>query len=304
MSKSVNISSEDKSHVKDVRFVTLVGMLVNIFLAIFKITAGILGASQAVVADGVHSITDITTDIAILIGVKYWSAPPDDTHPHGHSRIETLITLMIGIILAFVAFGLIYNALITLTGEHTSPPKLVALYAAIVSIVSKEILYRWNIYVGRRIKSSAVIANAWHHRSDGLSSIPVAVAVIGARLLPGWYFLDHIGAIVVTVFILQASWSIIWPALKELTDTGASPEEYEQIIRLCESTDGVKEIHKVRTRQLGMGLQVDLHVLVDENLTVRKGHRIAAAVKYRLLEDGPDVVDVIVHLEPYKEKSQ
>ncbi len=221
--KTTDSGQADELQVKQVRLVTWVGMLVNIGLSGFKIAAGYFGSSQAIVADGVHSLSDTTTDLAVLIGVRYWTAPPDRDHPHGHRRIETVITMLIGFVLAGVALGLGYNAIITIQVQH-DPPKLIALVAALVSIVSKEVLYQWTVLVGKQAKSSAVIANAWHHRSDGLSSIPAALAVGGALLYPDWYFLDHVGAILVSMFIINAAWKISWPALKQLTDTGASPE--------------------------------------------------------------------------------
>ena len=280
------------------------GLAFNVVLSVFKVAAGIVGKSQAVVADGVHSLSDTGTDVAILVGVRYWSAPPDETHPYGHRRIETLITMFIGIVLAAVAFGLGFNAVMSLKSAHAGPPDLIALVAALSAIVIKEALYHWTKAVGKRSKSPALAANAWHHRSDALSSIPAALAVAGAQFLPNWYFLDHIGAVVVTVFILQAAWRISWPAFKELTDSGASPEACREIKEISLGVEGVEQVHKVRTRRLGYGLQVDLHVQVDPGLTVREGHHIAGVAKSRLLKDGPDVIDVITHLEPFEEKEE
>jgi len=288
--------------IKEIRKVTWLGLAVNLILAVFKMAAGHFGSSQAIVADGVHSLSDTSTDIALLIGVKYWSAPPDKQHPHGHRRIETAITALIGMVLAFVAVGLCYNSLVTFSEVHTKPPELIALIAAIVSIFSKELLYRWNVMVGKKLGSSALVANAWHHRSDGLSSIPAALAVTGAMFLPDWYFLDHVGAVLVSIFILQAAWKISWPAIKELTDWGADPDICEQIENLSLETEGVLDIHKCRTRQLGNGFQVDIHIQVAPDLSVREGHNIAAAVKHKLLEEGPEIIDVITHLEPFEDE--
>lgn len=283
---------------RQVKVVTWTGMVINLGLSGFKVAAGIVGNSQAIVADGVHSLSDLVTDAAVLIGFKYWCAPPDETHPHGHRRIETLVTMLIGALLAAVAAGIGYNAVTTLMEPHSGPPRLIALIAALASIFSKEALYQWTVLVGRRAQSSAVIANAWHHRSDALSSIPAALAVAGARFLPDWYFLDHVGAIVVSVFILQAAWKISWPALKELTDWGADPEDCRRIEHTALATPGVIEVHKIRTRQSGPGLIVDLHVLVHADLTVAQGHDITTEVKRRLMDEGPNVIDVITHLEP------
>ncbi len=289
-------------HVREVKRVTWVALIINILLSAFKITAGTIGSSQAVAADGVHSISDTSTDLAVLIGVRYWSAPPDETHPHGHRRIETVITLLIGLVLALIAVGLSYNAIVTLGVEHTESPDMIALVAALVSIFIKETLYQWTVYVGRKADSPAVVANAWHQRSDALSSIPAALAVGGAIYRSEWYFLDHIGAVLVSLLILHAACKIAWPALKELTDHGAPEDASKRIEEICLSTDGVIQIHKIRTRRIGPGLQVDLHIQVKESLSVRQGHDISEMVKSRLREEGPRVIDAIIHLEPFDDE--
>lgn len=286
------------SNVAAVRRVTLVGLATNVALSGLKFAGGILGHSQAVVADAVHSLSDSATDLVVLVGVRYWSRPPDEAHPHGHRRIETVVTASIGVILAAVAAGLAYNALATLPARHANPPGWIAFAAAVLSIVSKEVLYRWTVRRGKRLRSSAVVANAWHHRSDGLSSVPAALAVAGAALHPAWSFLDHVGAVVVSLFILQAAWRITWPALGQLVDAGASRKERERIRDIVLATSGVGRLHALRTRYVGAGLQVDLHILVDGQLTVRQGHDISETVKRRLLDQEPDVVDVLVHIEP------
>jgi len=168
----------------------------------------------------------------------------------------------------------------------------------IVSIVCKEALYRWTVRVGRRARSSAVVANAWHHRSDALSSVPAALAVLAARLRPEWLFLDHLGAVVVSVFIFRAGVMVAWPALKELVDVGAPQDELAQIEELALAVDGVKEVHAIRTRIVGGHVHVDLHVLVEGSMSVSAGHAVAERVKQRLLRDGPRLGDVVVHLEP------
>lgn len=278
--------------------VTWTGFAINLGLMIFKFVAGFLGHSQAIVADAVHSFSDLATDLAIIIGVTFWTAPPDETHPHGHRRIETVITFFMGVLLAMVAFGIIYNSIKTLHEPHASPPGIIALIAGITSIVLKEALYRWTVYVGKKIKSSAVVANAWHHRSDAFSSIPATLTIGGAIFLKGWYFLDHIGAIVVSMFILQASWKILYPAYRQIIDCGASDEEIELIKNITKNTSGILSVHHIRTRRLGAGIQADLHIQVDGNLTVDEGHRISENVKENLIAQGPDIIDAIIHLEP------
>jgi len=291
----------EPGHTEGVRRATWIGLTVNILLSALKMAGGVLGSSQAIVADGVHSISDSSTDIAILIGVRFWSRPPDESHPYGHRRIETLVTAFIGLALLAVAVGLIYNAIVTFQRPHPERPHWIALVAALISIASKETLYRWTVTVGKRIKSSAVLANAWHHRSDAFSSIPTAIAVAIVLLHPSLGFLDHLAAVVVSFFILRVAWNVMLPALKELVDSGASRKDCERIRSIALTTEGVQRVHAIRTRYVGPGLLVDLHVLVDPTITVGQGHDIGGQVKQRLLSEGPDVVDVIAHLEPNDE---
>ena len=286
-------------HVGLIRKVTWGGMAVNISLAGIKFLVGFLGASQAVIADAVHSLSDMTTDIAVILGVRFWSAPPDKGHPYGHQRIEALVTMAIGLALASVAVGLGYNSLATIHDDHIQEIGWVAIIGPILSILGKEALYQWTVYVGVQVKSTAVIANAWHHRSDALSSIPALIAVVVAALYPDWGFVDHIGAVIIAVFILKVSWDIIVPALKELSDAGASLKTQQQIGDLTMMVKGVKSVHAIRTRTFGSRLHIDLHILVDPELSVRAGHSISEDVKQHLLQQGPDVLDVVVHLEPY-----
>ena len=291
-------------HIGLIQKVTWGGMIANIILAGIKFLVGILGASQAVVADAVHSLSDMTTDIAVLFGVKFWSAPPDSKHPYGHQRIEELVTLSIGLALVAVAIGLTYNALATIHDEHIQAISWIAILGPVLSIIGKEALYRWTVHVGDRVKSSAVVANAWHHRSDALSSIPALVAVAVAALYPDWGFVDHIGAVIIACFILKVSWDIIIPALQGLIDTGASTKTREHLETLAMGVNGVKSTHAIRTRKVGSRLLIDLHILVAPELSVHEGHKISEDVKERLLNNGPEVLDVVVHLEPYDEENR
>ena len=189
--KSTQISNADEaSKVKILRRVTWVGLFANLVLSAIKFAAGTFGRSQALVADAIHSLSDLTTDIAVLAGSHYWSRPPDENHPYGHRRLETLVTVFISVVLMAAGIGIGWKAISTLHQEHAAPPSWIAVLAAFVSIISKESLYRWTAITGRRIKSPVMAANAWHHRTDALSSIPVLVAVAGARLFPTWSFLD------------------------------------------------------------------------------------------------------------------
>ncbi|XOF33313.1 MAG: cation diffusion facilitator family transporter [Candidatus Electrothrix sp. YB6] len=282
-----------------IRKVTWGGMAVNVSLAGIKFLVGFLGASQAVIADAVHSLSDMSTDIAVILGVRFWSAPPDKDHPYGHQRIEALVTVAIGLALVSVAVGLGYNSVLTIHDDHIGEIGWVAVIGPILSILAKEALYQWTAHVGKLVKSTAVMANAWHHRSDALSSIPALIAVVVAALYPDWRFVDQIGAVIIAVFILKVSWDIIVPALQELSDAGASLRAQEQIRNLTMTVKGVKDTHAIRTRIFGSRLYVDLHILVDPELSVRAGHSISEDVKQCLLQQGPDVLDVVVHIEPY-----
>jgi cation diffusion facilitator family transporter len=277
-----------------------VGLICNLLLAVFKGAAGILGHSQAVLADALHSVSDIVTDIAVIFGAHFWSAPADEDHPHGHGRIETLITVVIGIALCLVAIGLGVRAIHGLRGGPVVAPSGVALVAALASIIVKEVLYRWTAMVGRKANSPALVANAWHHRSDAFSSVPAAVAVAAALIDPEWAVVDRVGAVVVCLLILQAAWRILRPSIDQLIDAGAPAADRRRIEELALQVDGVEDAHAVRTRYVGSDLAVDLHVEVDGGLSVGEGHAIAVAVRRRLVEEGPNVTDALVQIEPHR----
>jgi cation diffusion facilitator family transporter len=291
-------TSPDAAREKIVRKVTWVGLWANLFLAGFKFIAGISGRSQALVADAIHSLTDLTTDIAVIAGSHYWSRPPDDDHPYGHKRLETLVTVFIGIVLIAAGIGIGWRAISTLQQKNAAPPGWIAVLAAIVSIVCKEAIYRWTATTGKRVKSPALAANAWHHRTDALSSLPVLVAVAGAKAFPSWSFLDHFGAAVVSIFILHASIKIIWPAVSELIDAGVPTETRKKIRAMVLKNEDVLQVHDIRTRYISSSIQVDLHIVVDGTITVRAGHVIADDVRDRIVEEISEVLDVIVHVDP------
>ena len=284
---------------RETRRITWIGLGVNLFLTAVKFITGIAGSSQAVIADAFHSFSDIITDVAVLFGVRYWSAPADEDHPYGHSRIETIITAFIALALFTAGIGIGWNAISTIRNPDVVRPRLIAVIGAAFSIILKEYLYHWTVRVGKRIKSQALIANAWHHRSDAFSSIPALIAVLLASLLPGLAFIDHLGAFIVSLFIAKVSWDLIKPTLSELTDRGADQRDIERIKTIALEVEGVKEVHAIRSRRHGRGFFLDLHVLVDDDKTVRDGHEITRTVKRRLLESGPGIIDVIIHLEPF-----
>ena len=285
-------------HISQSKKITWIGRLVNVALAGLKFIVGFVGSSQAVIADAVHSLSDMVTDFSVILGVRYWSAPPDEDHPYGHRKIEAIITALIGVALAIVALGMGYKALSTIREVHIRQTTWIAITGPVFSILLKEILYHWTMKVGTRVKSTAVVANAWHHRSDAFSSVPAVIAVAASAINPEWAFVDHVGALIISVFILKVSWDITSPSLGELSDRGASLKDCAQIEKVAMGVDGVRDVHTIRTRKCGESLYVDLHVVVDPEIPVRLGHNISEDVEEALLKDGPQILDVVAHLEP------
>ena len=295
-----NLTDHQNQYSEQILRITRIGLAVNLFLAFFKFIIGVLGFSQAVIADAFHSLSDMSTDFAVLFGVKIWSAPADDNHPYGHRRIEAIITVIIGMVLTIIALAIGYNALVNIGKMNLRQPKWIAIIGSLLSIIMKEALYRFTVAVGKETQSSAVIANAWHHRSDALSSVPVFIAVSVAAVNPKLAFIDNIGALIVSIIILKISWDIVAPCLAELSDSGAPQTYYEKIQSIAIDITGVKAVHAIRTRKLGSGITVDLHIMVDGGMSVRQGHEISAAVKYALMDKLPEILDVVIHLEPYE----
>ena len=273
-------------------------MFLNVVLVFAKAAGGLFFHSQALLADAVHSMSDLVTDLAVIFGVKYWSAPPDRSHPYGHGRIETLVSAFIGIALAAVAFGLASDAVRTLRHGSEHGPAGFAFVIAVFSVMSKEVLFRWTRAKAREVCSKAMEANAWHHRSDAISSVPAAVAIALAYFFPKLSFIDPVGAIVVSVFILHSAWKIIQPTLLELSEAGVSQEDQAKIYRLATSLPGIIGAHALRTRNAGSAIWADIHIIVDPDMTVREGHDLSHQVRDLLVNSDLNIVDVVVHLEP------
>ncbi len=281
-----------------VRRVTAVGMVGNVLLAGIKALIGVVAQSQALVADAVHSLSDCVTDTVVLVGVHYWSLPPDERHPHGHRRIETLITALIGVLLGLAGVGLGWRALSSMGEPRVSGPGWMAFVAAMLSILVKEVMFRWTDAHGRRIHSSSMVANAWHHRSDALSSVPVALAVLVGHIWPSMGYVDQVAAVLVSWLLVHAAWRIAAPAFAELVDEGATRAAQASMEALVLAVEGVRSLHALRTHRSGPGYHVDLHIQVDGELSVREGHEIAREVRTRLLHGDVEVIDVLVHVEP------
>ncbi len=283
--------------------VTWIGMVANILLVILKVWVGLISKSQALVADGIHSLSDLFSDVVVIFGLKLGRMEEDENHPYGHARIETAASMLVGIILFLVGLGIGYNAVLTIYHHEESHPGLPAIGAALLSIILKEGLYWYTVAVGRRIKSPALIGNAWHHRSDAFSSIAVLIGVGGAYLNPSWHMADAFAALIVTFFIIKVGGNLTWSAMKEVVDTAPDQKMQAWIEQTALEIHGVREVHDVRARHSGAQIFVELHIVVDPFLTVWDGHEIAATVKHTLLNNVSDVTRVIVHVDPVLKKS-
>jgi cation diffusion facilitator family transporter len=280
----------------DKQRVTLVGAAVNILLAIGKIIAGVVGHSQALIVDGVHSISDLLSDGLVLFAASIGSKQADEDHPYGHARIETAATVGIGVLLIAVAIGFVYDASQRLLEpERLLIPGWIALVAAVASVAVKEALYHYTLHVGREVRSALIQANAWHHRSDALSSVVVIGGVIGGMAGQPW--LDAVAAIVVALMVGYVGVRFAWNALRELVDTGLDVDELEELSARIDAVKEVRGHHGLRTRRMGGDVLVDVHIIVDDRVSVSEGHNIAGEVRRRLIENMPDVTDVMVYVD-------
>lgn len=289
---------------KEARKVTLVGFFINALLTTFKLVAGIYGKSGAMVADAIHSLSDFLTDIVVLIGFKLTSKPEDECHNYGHDKYETLATVIISVALAFVGYQIlksgIINVLLVINGGILPKPGSIALIAAIISIISKELLYRYTVIAGKKINSSSVIANAWHHRSDAFSSIGTMIGIGGAIILgQRWTILDPIASIIVSLFIFKVAYDIFIPSINELVEKSLSNEVRERIEEAFNELQDVKDYHKLRMRRVGTKAVIESHVLVDENLNIKDAHDIAGKVETRIKGLVGENSIVTIHIEPY-----
>lgn len=290
--------------------VTLIGALINVALTALKTGVGVLGGSTALVADGLHSLSDLATDAIVLVGARIWSRPADASHPNGHAKIESLATLFVALALAFVSVELLRSSVAKIgtaldgDGAPLRRPALVgALAVALLSIVAKEALYRATVFVGRRTRSTAVVANAWHHRSDALSSIPTALAIAGVLAFgPNFAFLDPVGAIVVAFMILKTAFEIARPTVATLCDASADEQIVDAVRKIALENAAIQFPHKIRTRPLGGSLYAaHLHVRVDPETTVRDAHRLSHELAAEIRTRVPAIVETTIHVEPFAE---
>lgn len=282
---------------KETRTVAIVGAVTNLILSFVKIIIGYIGNSQALLVDGVHSLSDLLSDALVLFASHHANQEPDAEHPYGHGRFETAATLALGILLILVAFGIGWDTVgRLLSNEIPETPSQLALYAAVFSILANEALYWYTLIVARKIHSKMLEANAWHHRSDAVSSIVVLAGIAGSQL--GVANLDTVAALIVSIMIAKIGWSLGWQALEELVDKSLDEEQVDEVGRVIDSVDGVRSVHMLRTRKSGHLSAADVHVLVDPLLSVSEGHMIAVAVEDELKKNISHLSDVTVHIDP------
>lgn len=293
------------SREKEIYKVTLVGSAGNLALLTFKFVAGVLGHSSAMIADAVHSLSDFFTDLIVLMFVKVSAKPQDESHDYGHGKFETIATLFIGLALVGAAIWIIVSGAVKfahwLGGETLEVPGKLALLAAVISILVKEILYRYTVVRGRKLESQAVVANAWHHRSDALSSIGAAIGIGGAILLgERWAVLDPLASIVVGGMLMKVAYDLLKDSMGELTDQSLSADEEHEILDIIASFPDVSEPHNLRTRRIGNRIAIESHIRMDGDLPLSSAHEHASAIERKLKERfGPDAL-VTLHMEPKK----
>jgi len=279
--------------------VTWLSLSANVLLSTAKIVTGFLCNSQTIIADGVHNLSDLSTDVAVLAGLRVSRKPADTDHHYGHLRVTTLVTMFVGAGLLATAGSVAIRAIITLAEPHDAVRATAPFWLAVASICVKETLFRVTLRVGRRVGDASIIANAWHDRSDSWSSIAAAAGLAGVALGgPGWAFLDHVTAVVLSSFLVVVGARILWDSAGELIDRAPDRRTQAAIEAIVAETEGVLDYHAVRARRMGGKVVIDVHIHVSPTLTVRDGHDIATLVTRRLLECEHNVAEVVVHIEP------
>ncbi len=284
--------------------VTLLGSFANFVLLVFKFVAGIWGHSSAMVADAVHSLSDFVTDIIVLLFVNISSKPKDESHDYGHGKYETLATSIVGVILLCVGFGLFWEGAHKIYDFYFNDiplesPGIIALIAALLSILIKELLYRVTVWVGRKENSQVVIANAWHHRSDAFSSIGSALGIGGAILLgENWRVLDPVAAVIVSMLIVKVALQLVTPAINDLLEKSLPKEVEDEIMRIICDVPGVKNPHDLRTRRIGNNFAIEAHIRVDGQITVTQAHDLTMQVEQNLRHKFGKATHIALHVEP------
>ena len=300
-----NEMAEDRLRERKIYRVTVLGSIINVLLVALKFAFGILGCSSAMIADAVHSLSDLITDVVVIVFVKLSNKPQDSDHDYGHGKYETLATAFIGLALFAVGIMILYGGAekiaAALRGEVLPQPGMIALWAALISIVSKEWCYRFTVRVGREAQSQAVVANAWHHRSDAFSSVGTALGIGGAIFLgERWTVLDPIAAVVVSIFIIKTALALMKQASDELLEKSL-PEEIERKIKdIAEAEDGVSGVHNLRTRRIGNRISIEMHLRMPGGLTLYEAHRRATDIERELRQHFGTGTYINLHIEPLK----
>lgn len=289
--------------------VTVIGMIANILLTLIKIAAGLVGGSAALIADGVHSLSDLLSDLVVIFSIRISAKPEDESHNFGHKKIETLASVVVGLMLLFAGFLILYEGGLTIYdyfgGTPVEKPSVITFYVALLSIIVKELLYQYTHRVAKKLDSDMIEVNAWHHRTDAFSSIGVAVG-IGIAVLFGdrWAVIDPIMAVLLALYILYIAVKIIYNSINDLMEASLSPEVNEEIQAIVLNCDGVLNAHSLKTRKLGSSKAIDLHIMVDENLTVKEAADIQKDIENSLKNRfGPETY-VIVKLEPFLDRKK
>ena len=290
---------------KEISRVTVVGGIANLLLVGLKFVAGLAGRSSAMIADAVHSLSDFITDVVVLVFVGISAKPQDSSHDYGHGKFETIATFFIGLALAAAAVGIVVSAATKLAGwlqgEDIPAPGTMALWAALISIVVKEILFQYTSRKGKKLESQALVANAWHHRSDALSSIGAAIGIGGAIILGNrWTVLDPLASIVVGAMLVKVAWDLLGPAIGELTDKSLPEDAENEILNIISSEPGVSQPHNLRTRRIGNRVAIEVHVRMDGNLPLSQAHEQASRIERQLKERFGADSHVTIHMEPVK----
>lgn len=294
-----------KSREKEIYRVTLVGGIGNVLLLAFKFVAGFLGHSSAMIADAVHSLSDFVTDVVVLVFVNISSRPQDESHDYGHGKFETVASFLIGLALLAAAIGIVVSGAVKLFawlgGEQLEAPGKLALWAALVSIVIKEALYRYTAYKGRKLESQAVVANAWHHRSDAFSSIAAAIGIAGAIILGDkWTVLDPVASIIVGIMLAFVAVKLLTVSMGELTDKSLQKDTEHEIETIIESVPGVCEPHNLRTRHLGGRISIEAHIRMDGGISLAQAHDLTSEIEEKLKQRFGKETHVTLHMEPKK----
>ncbi len=296
MQKPSSSQISQKERYLGIRNVTILAVTINILLTLIKIIFGIVGHSQALIADGLHSFSDLIAGGMTLVAAKYSTQPPDIEHPYGHARFETLVTIAVGGLLLLMAMGLFIEAQSRLfESTHVLRPTSITLAAAILSILVKEALFHYTIYIADRVQSPMLRANAWHHRSDAISSIIVFIGVAGSML--GYLWLDAVATIGICLMIGYIGLALSLPGINELVDTGLKKHQLIEIKDIIQSVEGVRALDQLRSRKMGVKVLVDTHIRVDAHISISEAHKIAETVRTQLITQIENIVDVLVHLD-------